>query len=168
MKETDTMLLFWSGWPSQWHLSYFYDQNFVLYDTAEKYMMAEKARLFNDIEILKEIMHATSPKEQKSLGRKVGTGTGAEPFDAERWNVACRDVVRRGSLFKFTQNEDLKRLLLATGDRRIVEASPLDKIWGCGLREDDPRILDPKNWTGTNWLGEDIMFVRKLLTASAK
>lgn len=167
MKETDTMLLFWDGFPSQWHDSYFYDENFILYNCCEQYMMAQKALLFNDKEMYNAIMTATNPRQQKAIGRKVGTGTGAKPFDADAWNVACRNVVRRGNLFKFSQNEDLKKLLLATGDKLIVEASPLDKIWGIGLGEDDPRALDPQQWQGTNWLGEDVMFVRKLLTDRA-
>lgn len=168
MKTVDNFVLFWDGFPSQWHPSKFFDERFIMYDCCEQYMMAEKARLFKDNDALVAIMASTNPREQKSLGRKVGTGTGAEPFNEEKWNAACRSVVRRGNLFKFTQNEDLKKLLLATGDKIIVEASPYDKIWGIGLGEDDPRCLDQNQWQGKNWLGEDVMFVRKLITDSLK
>lgn len=164
MKETDKLVLFWGGWPSQWYESPFYGEDFELYNTAEQYMMAGKAAFFNDHETRAEIMKRTDPKDQKALGRQVGTGAGAKAFDAELWNVACRPIVRRANLFKFTQHADLQALLLATGDKLIVEASPYDKIWGIGLRETDPRALDQKLWEGSNWLGEDIMFVRKLLT----
>lgn len=166
MKETDTMVLFWDGWPSQWHPSPFFDQNFILYKTAEQYMMAEKARFFNDQIAVEKIMAARSPGEQKKIGRLVGTFEGARPFDPEAWAVESRIVVKRGTLFKFTQNPDLRQAMLDSGDKIIVEASPYDKIWGIGLGEDDPRALDPAQWQGLNWLGEAVMDVRKILRGS--
>jgi ribA/ribD-fused uncharacterized protein len=41
------------------------------YPTAEHYMMAEKARLFGDDEMLEKIRRAESPADAKKLGRKV-------------------------------------------------------------------------------------------------
>ena len=37
------------------------------------------------------------------------------------------DIVYRGNLAKFGQNEELRKALLETGDSVLVEASPLDK-----------------------------------------
>jgi ribA/ribD-fused uncharacterized protein len=34
---------------------------------------------------------------------------------------------------KFGAHEDLRRFLLATGERLLVEASPRDRIWGIGM-----------------------------------
>lgn len=118
-------------------------------------MMAEKARLFNDTATLAKIMASPDPREQKAYGRAV------QGFDRDKWDAVARDVVYKGCLAKFTQNPDLKATLLATGDTVMVEASPVDSIWGIGLDKSDPRAQDPSQWRGTNWLGEVLMRVRK-------
>jgi ribA/ribD-fused uncharacterized protein len=45
----------------------------------------------------------------------------------------------------------------------LVEASPLDRIWGIGLAADDERAADPATWRGLNLLGEALMEVRDRL-----
>jgi ribA/ribD-fused uncharacterized protein len=159
--ERGEFVFFWNGWPSQWHPAAFTIDG-VAYSCAEQFMMAEKARLFGDTATLAQILAATSPREHKALGRKVS------PFDAPRWDAACREVVYRGNLAKFTQNEDLCALLLATGDRTLVEASPTDRIWGIGLAADDPRAVTPAAWRGKNWLGEALMRVRAEIRSSPR
>ena len=37
----------------------------------------------------------------------------------------------------------MKHHFLTTGNKRLTEASPLDPVWGIGLRADDPRAKDP-------------------------
>jgi hypothetical protein len=151
--ERDGFVFFWNGWPSQWHPADFTIDG-VAYTCAEQFMMAEKARLFGDDETLRQILAATSPREHKALGRNV------RGFDEERWTAACREVVYRGNVGKFSQNAELKALLLATGDKTLVEASPTDRIWGIGLAADDRRATDRSAWRGKNWLGEALMRVR--------
>jgi ribA/ribD-fused uncharacterized protein len=61
----------------------------------------------------------------------------------------------------------LKDYLINTGNRIIVEASPVDRIWGVGLAADNPEIIDPNKWNGLNLLGYALMEVRdRLLTFS--
>ncbi len=55
---------------SQWFDAPFKLDN-VIYATAEHYMMTEKARLFDNHELAKEIVQASHPKKAKALGRKV-------------------------------------------------------------------------------------------------
>ena len=95
------------------------------------------------------------PAVQKSWGRKV------KNFDKNLWEEHARDVVYTANYAKFTQNKDCLKELIDSGNKIIVEASPTDCIWGVGLRATDPKILDEKNWRGTNWLGEAIMKVRE-------
>ena len=55
----------------------------------------------------------------------------------------------------------MKHHLLNTGNKRLAEASPLDPVWGIGLRADDPRAKDPRQWRGKNLLGEAPSAVRE-------
>jgi ribA/ribD-fused uncharacterized protein len=61
---------------------------------------------------------------------------------------------------KFTQDKRLKEILLETGNKTLVEASPYDKIWGIGLAADDKRAKSRSTWQGKNWLGEVLTKVR--------
>jgi ribA/ribD-fused uncharacterized protein len=72
-------------------------------------------------------------------------------------------VVYRGLLAKFSQNEDLKKKLIDTGDAYLVECARTDKIWTCGIKLDDDRRFDASNWDGQNILGFALMEVRNQL-----
>lgn len=144
---------FWRGPFSQWYKSDFVVDG-VKYNCAEQYMMAEKARLFKDKEAERAIMKTKSPREQKRLGRQV------KGFNVDKWANVARDIVYRGNMAKFSQNEDLLEVLLATEDKTLVEASPVDNIWGIGLSEYDSRALDRNQWRGKNWLGEVLTRVK--------
>jgi ribA/ribD-fused uncharacterized protein len=165
--ERPAFVFFWGHQPradgtvgascmSQW-----YEASFSLdgetYATAEHWMMAEKARLFADHEIRARILAAATPAEAKDLGRAV------RGFENEAWTRARHDVVLRGNLAKFGQNPDLGRYLRDTGTQVLVEASPVDRIWGIGLAQDDPRASDPTRWRGLNLLGFVLMEVRSML-----
>jgi ribA/ribD-fused uncharacterized protein len=129
----------------------------VHYRSAEHWMMAEKARLFGDERSAAAIVAAPSPKEAKALGR------GVAGFDGERWADVGFDVVVRGNVTKFGQDPALRSYLLGTGDAVLVEASPVDPVWGIGLAADDPRARQPAKWPGTNLLGFALMQARHLL-----
>lgn len=145
-----------------WVLSQWWPAGFTvdgqLYTTAEHWMMAEKARLFEDREALDAILVSPSPREAKAWGRKV------RGFEAARWEAHRNETVVRGNVEKFGQNEDIRKFLLDTGDRILVEASPYDRVWGIGLRATDPRALDPRTWRGANLLGFALGEARVRLT----
>jgi ribA/ribD-fused uncharacterized protein len=156
IKVTDRFVFFWNGWPSQWFASEFTIDG-VTYNCCEQFMMAEKARFFDDQETLKQVLESENPREQKALGRRVRN------FDESKWNQVCRGIVWRANHAKFSQNPALLQSLIETGDRIIVEASPTDRIWGIGLGADDPRAEQPSLWRGKNWLGIALMQVREAL-----
>jgi len=142
-------------------LSQWFPARFVLdgdtYLTAEHYMMAQKARLFGDHEILAAVLECEHPAEAKKLGRKV------KHFDPDRWNQRCFQYVVDGNVAKFSQNSELGVFLSNTGDRVLVEASPRDRIWGIGMGATNPDAENPARWRGRNLLGFALMAARETL-----
>ena len=159
---TEDFVFFWKPPTAfgQWTWSPF-EVDGVRYTCAEQFMMAEKARLFGDEEVRRQILATDSPREHRKLGRKVRS------FSEKRWQQHRSEIVYRGNMAKFSQNPSLKAQLLQTGSRTLVEASPLDRIWGIGLRGTDPRASQPEQWEGLNLLGEALMRVRQELQAEA-
>jgi ribA/ribD-fused uncharacterized protein len=127
------------------------------YASAEQYMMAQKAELFGDQETLAAILSSPDPSQAKSLGRRV------RGFDEERWIAHRFDTAVHGNVAKFSQNPELEGWLVATGDAVLVEASPVDRIWGIGLAAEDTRARDPRSWPGLNLLGFALMKTRQSL-----
>ena len=142
---------------SQWYESAFTD-GAQRYLTAEHYMMAKKAELFGDSITKDRILACNTPDQAKKLGRTVAG------FNDEVWANHRFDIVISANLAKFSQNPTLKNFLLGTGDRVLVEASPVDNIWGIGLAEDDPAASEPARWKGLNLLGFALMCVRDQLS----
>jgi ribA/ribD-fused uncharacterized protein len=129
----------------------------ILYPTAEHWMMAKKAELFNNEETVKEILATEKPAVAKELGRKVRN------FDAGKWSDASYQIVVEGNRQKFLQNNSLKDFLIRTGEQILVEASPVDAIWGIGLSQSDADASNPFKWKGTNLLGFALMEVRDFI-----
>lgn len=138
-------------WPSEFTVGD------VRYATAEHWMMAGKARLFHDAEAERAALSARTPAEAKKAGRLV------RGFDDAVWERERFALVVEGSVHKFGSDPALRSYLLATGDRVLVEASPLDRVWGIGLPADDRRALDPASWQGLNLLGFALMEARARL-----
>ncbi len=162
-------LFFWGHQPSKdgsisetcfsqwWEAPFSADD--VTYSTAEHWMMAEKARIFGDEEILAKILVCKTPAEAKKLGREVRN------FDPARWDAQKYARVKQGNLYKFSQHLDLKEFLGNTHHRVLVEASPVDSIWGIGMAKRDAQIENPNYWKGQNLLGFALMEVRDELFA---
>jgi len=163
-------LFFWkeragaSGIRDRECLSQFWPAPFVVdgvrYPTAEHWMMAGKARLFGDDEAALQILTAPTPQAAKAWGRAV------RGFSEGRWAGARYQLVVAGNLAKFSQHDDLRHFLVSTGNRVLVEASPVDRVWGIGLAEHDDRATSPSRWRGLNLLGFALMEVREQLIAA--
>jgi ribA/ribD-fused uncharacterized protein len=161
--ELPEFVLFWGGGHgkgclSQWHRSP-YKVDGVTYPTAEHYMMAEKARLFGDTASAEKILATTDPRRAKALGRRVAG------FDEDTWVRERYGIVVRGNMAKFGAHARLRDHLSATTGKVLVEASPLDTIWGIGFDENQPEALRPSEWRGLNLLGFALMDVREALTS---
>lgn len=139
-----------NGVCSNWYKSYFTIDG-IKFNCVEQYMMYQKAMLFNNKSLAKEILAEVSPKNMKAYGRKV------RGFDSSIWNRHKYNIVLTGVYNKFNQNEDLKQWLLETDTDYFVEASPFDEIWGIRLSPTDIRCLDTSKWRGENLLGKAIL-----------
>lgn len=154
---------------SQWWPSPFTVDG-VEYATAEHWMMAAKARLFEDAEAERRVLAAVHPAEAKKAGRLV------RGFDEAVWERERFRIVVEGSVHKFAADPALREFLLGTGERSetgvpsaegwgrvLVEASPVDRVWGIGLAADDEAAADPERWRGLNLLGFALMEARRRL-----
>ncbi len=152
---THNFTFFWQNRSpfSNWYPSIF-THNGITFSRGEQYMMYQKAIMFGDINTAHAILLTGNPKEQKDLGRMVSN------YNDAVWSAKRVEIMVEGLFEKFNQNPLLKEALLNTGDTIIVEASPVDRIWGIGLAEDDPRALDQSKWLGQNLLGITLMQVR--------
>lgn len=143
------------GFMSQWYPSWFREETGerTEYANCEQYMMAKKALQFGDQEMHREIMNTPNPSLMRRLGRQI------RGFHENVWNEQKYEIVLQGNMLKFTQNEELKRLLIDTGDSILAEASPTDRIWGIGLSIESAERGD--RWRGRNLLGDVLMEVRR-------
>ncbi|MFJ4536501.1 NADAR family protein [Streptomyces tibetensis] len=132
----------------------------VAYATAEHWMMAAKARLFEDAAAEQAVLAAEHPAQAKKAGRLV------RGFDEAVWARERFRIVVEGSVHKFAAHPELQAYLQGTGDRVLVEASPVDRVWGIGLAADDEAAADPQRWRGPNLLGFALMEARERLRAA--
>ncbi len=162
-------LFFWGHTPksegvvdkscfSQWFGSSF-EEDGVVFQSAEHYMMAKKALLFGDNDIYKSILDAKNPGEAKKLGRAI------KNFNEDIWLANRFQIVVDGNVLKFGQNEALGEYLLGTSNRVLVEASPVDRIWGIGMDQNNNDCENPNLWKGLNLLGFALMVAREILQA---
>jgi len=156
MKITDKYVFFWNGIYSNWHPTpIIYDS--IHFANSEQLFMYFKALHFKDLESVDKIIVTPDPRQVKKLGRDV------KNFNEREW-TAHRTLYMFISCYnKFDQSPELAAELLATGDKILVEASPLDKIWGIGMDENHPDIEDSSKWQGLNLLGNVLTDVKTML-----
>lgn len=114
--------------------------------TSEHYFQAQK---FAGTEFAEEIRLAKRPMEAANLGRSR-----RHPMRAD-WESVKESVMYAALRAKFTQHEDLRSILLGTGDAILVEHTANDAYWG-----------DGGDGRGRNRLGHLLMRLREELRAS--
>ncbi len=145
-----------NGYLSNWYPSVFVIDG-IRFSSMEQYMMYKKAVVFQDMDIATQILAANDVRNIKELGRQVSN------YNENYWNGIRQIVVYDGLLAKFSQNEDLKELLISTKGTLLAECAVKDTIWGIGLSMNNPERLDRANWQGQNLLGYALMMVRDKL-----
>ena len=97
------------------------------------------------------ILHAPSAHEAFKLGQRF------KHRRRDDWDLVKEDVMRRILRAKVRQHEYVRRKLIATGDRELVENSWRDDFWGWGPNQD-----------GQNVLGKLWMAVRSEISSNVK
>lgn len=145
-----------NGYLSNWYPSKF-AVNGVVFSSMEQYMMYKKAECFGDKDTADKILATGDVARIKNLGRFVAN------YNESRWNGVRQIIVFEGLIEKFSQNENLKKLLKATENSILAECAVRDRIWGIGLSMQDPDRLQIDKWKGQNLLGYALMTVRERL-----
>jgi ribA/ribD-fused uncharacterized protein len=160
MLITEQYLFFYSTTEvySNWYPCRFrYDK--ITFANSEQAMMYAKAKLMKDEDSMAKIKKESDPFKVKRLGRNI------TPWKEALWVSKRLEIVSDICYEKFKSNSELRETLLNTNNLHLVEAASNDKIWGVGMDEDNPKILNRKNWNGLNLLGEALMNARKKLVA---
>ena len=148
MLTNDKFYCFCKGPLDNWHHSDIHYCGNTFF-SSEQLFMCLKARFFKDNEAVVHILQAKDNKEAKAIGRTV------KHFDEEKWAQYKESLMLTALYYKAIYDKDFFEILMSdeTKDKLFVECNPDDKIWAIGLGEDDERVLDEKNWKGTNLLG---------------
>jgi N-glycosidase YbiA len=118
--------------------------------TAEHFYQAQKFIGTPDYKLYLAIQQAASPGEAAALGRNPRHRLRSD------WEQIKLEIMHTAVLTKFTTHLPLQKILLSTGERWIVENSPVDAYWGCG-----------SDRQGQNHLGRILMLVRQELHQQA-
>jgi ribA/ribD-fused uncharacterized protein len=127
----------------------------ITFLSAEQYMMFAKAMYFNDKASADRILTCKTPQTAKRLGKAI------PDFSQQEWEIVRERVCMNGNLAKFSQNDNLKQMLLQTGTKSLVESRKDDRIWGVGY--DAKHALANYDTWGLNLLGQCLCRVREEL-----
>lgn len=160
MKITDKYIFFYKEWPGNYTKSNFSWNEFGttkrFFCTEQAFMWA-KAKYFDDNEIANKILNCNIANTCRLLGRQVNNYVDSE------WDKVRYEYMYECNLSKYSQDIYLKNLLIdhKFDDLIFVEASPIDRIWGIGMDENNPLINNCNNWRGKNLLGKILTKIRK-------
>lgn len=154
----ETVVFYSSASPLSNHYPCQFECKGTKYSSVEQYLMKEKAVLFHDNESSTRIMETSDPVVQKGIGRAVAG------FNSAEWKREAQNVLMPGLRAKFSQVDECKAFLMATGNKLIGEAS-LDKFWGIGLKLGHDDIFNREKWE-SNVMGKALQEIRNELAAS--
>ena len=126
----------------------------ILYKSSEHYYQSQKTL---DAAFAERIRTAETCDDAKNLGNSD------ECEYRSDWKTYRNMAMLRVLIEKFTQNPDLKKFLLDTGDAVLAECAVNDRIWGIGLSLHADDRFYPAKWNGQNLLGYVLMMARDSL-----
>ena len=154
-EDEKTVAYFGGGSP----LSNFFPAPFVIdkqeFNSTEQFIQATKAGGAGEDVIKHQILTSNTAYEAKIHSKKISV-------DTEEWQKEAKNIALTGCLEKFTQNDTLRRYLLRTGSKQIIEATK-DEFWGSGIPLHNEKCLSKKSWTGQNTMGKVLMEIRDIL-----
>jgi hypothetical protein len=113
------------------------------WSTSEHYFQAQK---FAGSTFEEEVRQAKSPMDAARMGRDR-----SKPLRHD-WEEVKDEIMQRAVLQKFLTHNDIRDILISTGDEEIIEETTDDYYWGCGT-----------TGMGKNVLGKILMEVRSIL-----
>ena len=133
-----------------------FKMNGITYSSSEQWIQHCKAKYFKDNITMAQILSTEDVLESKLLARDIAR------FDERKWKeVACKECYS-GIFAKFAQNDELRRVLVSTGNKTLVESS-YDQAWGTGIPLSDPSCLDKTKWHNPGILSKILMDIRSNL-----
>ena len=160
-KSDETMIFFNAKCPlNNRNSEYPFSVNDLKYLSVEQYVTHQKCLLFGDTHAATRVMQETHPRAIRDIGENLRN------YDHRVWMGACRDILHKGVLAKFSNTESVgaTSYLMETGDLLIGEATRNSK-WGTGLHISDQNALNHLEWKGENWMGVTLMNVRAIIRA---
>jgi hypothetical protein len=165
MRITDEYVFFYKDWLSNYQKTNFtveWKGTTYTFSSTEKGFMYIKAITFGDSVTASKIMKTDDPNQCRKLGRQV------KGYKDSEWEKIRYDVFYTLNWAKYTQDKELQKKLLDPkfDNKKFVEASPIDKIWGIGYAEDNPNIEYVQIYWGKNYLGRILTNIRKRVKAA--
>ena len=133
---------------------YFYIDN-LCFNSVEQAIQVFKAKYFGDKKMAKIILNTNTPLQSRLNGKKIKT------YDFRIWNRVYKNVLRKCLYAKFTQNPELKFLLLQTSGWYLAYADTADLLYGTGKGKFDENAYNDKKWKGNNVLGKELIKLRR-------
>ena len=146
-------------------MSNFYNCEFMVnkvrFHSSEQMIQFNKVKHFGDHVTMSQILYADTPLECKQLSRDIVN------FNEDNWRQVAKNMCQEGINEKFRQNPTLSKILIQTGDKKIVECS-FDKHWGTGLPLSNRGCLDKRMLANNGGiLGEMLETTRMMLRSTS-
>lgn len=150
-------------------LTFISNEQFMMYSKAKSFgdeVSAEKILAINNEPLAQKFINGEISREEITKDKELSAqwqnlmmkakklGRGVKNYDESFWESRKYKIVLFGARLKFNQNQELKDIILNTGETKMIESNPYDKVWACGLSEYDAKRTPESKWPGRNLLGK--------------